>query len=556
MSRVVLVQPPVREFYLTWKRTIPYGLASIAAGLEQAGFHTEIVDALACNKSKALEWPGEFAYLAPYYGRPDTSPFSLFHRFGHFGYSLEHVARLVREKQPLAVGISSLFTPYADLALETARIIKKFCPGTWTIMGGHHPTLFPDETLACSAVDLVLRGEGEASMVRLCRLLNRYGTDRGALFRDPDLDRIPGVAYRTGTAVRINAPAWVKSLDRLPLPASDKINRQFYRRKNRGAITVVASRGCPFPCSYCSVSAASSHARFRQRPVEDILEEIRIQAARDDIGFIDFEDENLTLNKSWVMRLLAGIQDIFEGKDVELRAMNGLYPPSLDEEIIGAMKAAGFNTLNLSLGSFSKDQLKRFSRPDVRRDLDRVLETAEVLGMDCVTYIIGGAPGQKPESSLADILLLARRRTLAGFSVFYPAPGSGDYDLCQKKGILPPSFSLMRSTALPLDHATSRLQAATLLRLTRILNFMKSLVDNCGSLPGPIPFPGNPALPDDRDLAGRNLLQWFLHDGIVRGVDLQGEIYAHRTDPDLAQQFVLEIKKTPVMGVARGPAGI
>ena len=50
MAKVILIQPPIREFYLTRKRTIPYGLASIAASLEQAGFDTEIIDALARDK--------------------------------------------------------------------------------------------------------------------------------------------------------------------------------------------------------------------------------------------------------------------------------------------------------------------------------------------------------------------------------------------------------------------------------------------------------------------------------------------------------------------------
>ena len=47
MPDVVLIAPPIREFYLTKKRTIPYGLACIAKQLEQAGFSCTIIDALA-----------------------------------------------------------------------------------------------------------------------------------------------------------------------------------------------------------------------------------------------------------------------------------------------------------------------------------------------------------------------------------------------------------------------------------------------------------------------------------------------------------------------------
>ncbi|WDP88732.1 MAG: B12-binding domain-containing radical SAM protein [Desulfobacter sp.] len=540
MPRVVLVQPPIREFYLTRKRTIPYGLAAIAAGLKKEGFETRIIDGLATAKSKPRDWPGAFHYLAPFYGRTDSSPFALFHRFSHFGYSHQHIARLVRDARPMAVGISSLFTAYAGQALAAAAAIKRFCPDVPVIMGGHHPTLFPREVLSAPEVDFIIRGEGEAAMAVLCRALEENRRD---------LENIPGIGFKKNRSFHINPPAWIEDLETLPLPARETIDWKFYRRKKKAAITIVASRGCPFPCSYCSVSSASSHGRFRRRSVDAVLEEIRGHASEQKIGFIDFEDENLTLKKEWILALLAGIRKIFKGEEVELRAMNGLYPPSLDEEIIHAMKISGFKTLNLSVGSFSKSQLHKFNRPDVRAAHDRALDLAHTQGMDCVSYIIGAAPGQTAATSLEDILMLARRRTLAGFSVFYPAPGSRDYSRCQEQGLLPTAFSLMRSTALPLDHTTSRLEAVTLLRLTRMLNFMKSLVDTEGELPRA--EPARTELPSDRHDAGKTLIKWFLNDGIIRGVDREGRAYAHTTDRQLTRQFLERIRTSPVAGVIR-----
>ena len=62
-SKVILVQPPIEDFYLTKKRTIPYGLASIAASILEKGFCVEILDALATNKSKTIPYPEEFSRL-------------------------------------------------------------------------------------------------------------------------------------------------------------------------------------------------------------------------------------------------------------------------------------------------------------------------------------------------------------------------------------------------------------------------------------------------------------------------------------------------------------
>ncbi|WP_300462464.1 radical SAM protein [Desulfobacula sp.] len=539
-TTVVLVQPPIEDFYLTLKRTLPYGLASVAAAVREKGFDVEILDALATRKSKPIAWPEAFAYLTPFYGKKDVTAFSLFHEFRHFGYSYEYIGTKIREKQPFVVGISSLFTAYCNEALQTAQTIKKFYPHCRIVLGGHHPTLFPERVLACEAIDFVLRGEGETSMGLLCEALKTHA----------DIEGIPGIAFRKTTSVFISPPAWMKDFNHLSLPAMDLIDTHFYQRKNRGATLVVSSRGCPMHCSYCSVSAASAHAPFRQRAVEDVVREIERQTRQQDIGFVDFEDENLCLNKQWFTRLFSKITHLFADKPVELRAMNGLYPPAIDEDIVSLMKAAGFKTLNLSLGSTSKTQLKKFHRRDVRAAFETALALAQKYNLECVSYIIAAAPGQTAQSSLEDLLYLAQKRTLVGLSVYYPAPGSLDYQVCKDKAILPKTFDLMRSSALPLDDTTSRIEAATLLRLSRILNFMKHLKDTQGGLPEPKPFPDLlPPLSSDRQALSRKLLQWFLQDGNIRGSLPNGEIYTHMTDRGLTRQFIERITALPLAGL-------
>ena len=227
--------------------------------------------------------------------------------------------------------------------------------------------------------------------------------------------------------------------------------------------------------------------------------------------------------------------------------MNGLLPSSLDDQVIAAMKAAGFKTLNLSLGTTAKSQLKRFQRPDVRRAFDRAIDLARIYGLQVVGYIIVGAPFQKPADSLEDLLWLAERRTLVGTSVFYPAPGSKDFALCAAMGLLPDQRSCLRASALPLSHTTSRLEAVTLLRLSRIINFMKSLVDSGRRLPQPAPATG--AITDpNRVAAGIQLLQFFLYDGIIRGVSPQGEVFEHKCALKLCQKFLAGLKSIDIEG--------
>ena len=538
MTDILLVQPPIRDFYLTAKRTIPYGLASIAAGLKAAGFSVQILDALATRQSRIADLPIEMSYLRAYYPKPDRSPFALFHHYRHYGRSFEAIAQQVKAARPFLVGISSLFTAYATDAIQTAEGIKVRYPECKIVIGGHHPTELPAQVMASPAVDFVLRGEGEVSMPLLAR----------ALCNATELTNIPGLVFRKPDgSLHVGQTAIMDNLDDYPLPATDLLNQHYYGRNKKAATVIVASRGCPLSCTYCSMGASSAFLH-RRRSVAGVIREIESAAARSDIGFIDFEDENLSLDRAWFLQLLEAIRKRFNRNLPELRAMNGLLPSTLDGQVTAAMRAAGFKTLNLSLGTTASAQLKRFQRPDVRRAFERALELARTYGLQAVGYIIVGAPFQKPGDSVADLLYLAGRRILVGTSVFYPAPGSKDYARCAALGLLPETFSCYRSSALPLSHTTSRLETITLLRLSRIINFMKSIVDSGLELPDPAPAADEIVHSTERRIAGMKLLQSYLYDGKIRGASPQGEIYEHEISVELSKHFLAGLKSINIKG--------
>jgi hypothetical protein len=137
MPDILLIQPPIRDFYLTAKRTIPYGLACIASALMDSGFSVSLLDGLASSKSRIRQLPDEMSYLQPFYGRPDLSPFALFHQFRHFGYSFDTIGQKAGESGAFLVGISSLFTPYVNEAIRTAETVKTHLPKAKIVLGGH-----------------------------------------------------------------------------------------------------------------------------------------------------------------------------------------------------------------------------------------------------------------------------------------------------------------------------------------------------------------------------------------------------------------------------------
>ncbi|MDJ0811622.1 MAG: radical SAM protein [Desulfobacterales bacterium] len=540
---ILLVQPPIRDFYLTAKRTLPGGLISIAAVLRAEGFKVGLLDALARGKSRPLDLPRGWQDLAGLYGPDDQSPFALFNRYRHFGYSLQSLGDAMRGSGAFLIGISSLFSPYEEMALATAEIAKASCPDATIVLGGHHPTALPERLLAHPAVDCVLRGDGEATLPLLAHAL---------VHRRP-LEKVPGIGMkRTDGRRHLTPPAYVEDLNQLPPPAFDLVDASRYARNHLSSLLVTTSRGCPLDCTYCCTGAASG-IPYRRRTVDHVMHEIARAADHMKIGFIDFEDENISLKRDWFLSLLDAIHRFFGAAPPELRAMNGLHPATLDERIIARMRPAGFKTLNLSVGTFDAGQQQRFRRPDLRAHFDRALTAAGRHGLTAVGYLIAGSPGQRAHSVVDDLLALARRRVLAALSIFYPAPGSRDFDWCRRHDRLPEDIARWRSTALPMGAAPDRLASTTLLRLTRILNFMKACLDQDGEIPMPAPVRvENFDTTGDRFAKGRHLLQGFLYDGKIRGFDRQGRIFAHRADEELADRFRAGLDAGSIQGARRG----
>jgi radical SAM superfamily enzyme YgiQ (UPF0313 family) len=478
-------------------------------------------------------------FLDPYFGRADHTPFGLFHQYRHFGYSYQHIARLAKNANAFLIGISSLFTAYSPSALETADAVKKACPDAAIVLGGHHPTALPGDVLQHRAVDFVLRGDGEVGMPLLAE----------ALIRGDPMDHIPGLVRREPEGqLSKSPPAVAYDLDNMPIPAFDLIDWHHYQRRGGASLSLAVGRGCPLRCTYCAVNASTHHG-FRQKSVPAIMAELEAAHTQKTLGFIDFEDEHLSADPQWFMTLLKAIDHRFGRCKPELRAMNGLYAPSLDHTLLKQMAKSGFKTLNLALITTDPGQLKRFGRPDVRREIHHVLAMAGRCGLDAVAYMMVAGPHQDPHIAVKDLLFLAQRPVLAGVSVFYPAPGSADYQWCLKHRLLPPQAGLTAATALPLSHVTNRTQTVTLLRLGRILNFIKKILDNKQALPHPCKINRNLLEKiQDRNQLGRHLLAAFLKDGTLYGRDSDGTLYSHMVDPILISEFLAGLRNITIRG--------
>ncbi len=112
--KIVLIQPPVEDFYDTDMRLQPIGLCFLKASIKKALPKVEVVilDFHTGFGRQTLAYPKELNYLKEYYGLHDRSPFSTFHQYYRFGADYKNIAEEVLKHKPDCVGISSLFTPY------------------------------------------------------------------------------------------------------------------------------------------------------------------------------------------------------------------------------------------------------------------------------------------------------------------------------------------------------------------------------------------------------------------------------------------------------------
>ncbi len=207
--KVILIQPPVQDFYDTDVRLQPIGLCYLKATVNKylPGVEVIVKDYHGGCGRNTVPIPKELQYLSNYYPVADKSPFSTFHQYYHFGRSFDEIEADIVEIQPDVVGISSLFTPYYREALEVAARVKRRLKVP-VLIGGSHASAAPESLLSSPHVDYIIRGEGEKPFVEFLRFLR--GQRR--------IEEVPNLAYKKDGEVYFNPVADNLPLDDLPIP--------------------------------------------------------------------------------------------------------------------------------------------------------------------------------------------------------------------------------------------------------------------------------------------------------------------------------------------------
>jgi radical SAM superfamily enzyme YgiQ (UPF0313 family) len=530
--KVLLIQPPVRDFYDTDVRLQPIGLAYLKATAKK---HLPDIDILikdyhrGCGR-RTIAIPEELRYLTDYYSAADKSPFSTFHQFYHFGKSFDEIEAEIAELNPDVVGISSLFTPYYREALEIAARVKQRTAAV-VVMGGSHASAAPESLLASPYVDYVIRGEGEKGFVEFLRhMLNQKS-----------LEEVPNLAYTRNGTIVLNPLVDNFPIDDLPFPDLSDFAPSAYTLAGKPMTFMITSRSCPHKCSFCSVHTTFG-TNYRRRSLENVLEEIELRY-RQGYRVIDFEDDNLTYYKNTFKELCRRLIARFPKREMEYVAMNGISYLSLDDELLDLMFEAGFSQLNLALVSSDKTVRETTKRPHTLDAYVKVVNKAHALGFKIVSYQILGLPNESLASMIQTMAFNARLPVLLGASPFYRIPNS---PIARGLDLNQDDFVKARLTALAIEtESFSRDDIYTLFVTTRVINFLKGLpITETVSLADLMTHPW----PDSRTRVGFELLRQLITTGVLCAWSKNGPVENKKFSSDLCRRVLEQAGGISVQG--------
>ena len=372
MKRVLLINPfyPISE-----TPSPPLGLAYLAGALEAAGVEVRLLDGVVAPLTNG------------------------------------HLVRVLAAFAPHWVGVTAV-TMTVDRALEIVRQVKAAAPQIRTVMGGPHVTFTAADTLDREpALDVIVRGEGEATLIELVAA----GDDRDAW------EKIAGLSYRRAACIRHTADRSPQvDIDRLPPPARHLIPLGRYRTLGM-PVSLTTSRGCPYKCIFC-VGRRMVGARVRYRKPSVVVDEMAHLAG---LGFrqINLADDLFTANR----RHCLAICDAIVARGLAIHWSAFVRVDTVSPEILKRMQAAGCQAVSFGIESGNAEILRTI-RKGIR--LDQVIEavrTCRAAGIAPYASFILGLPGETPETlreTMAFGERLEREGLCYGFHLLAPFPGT------------------------------------------------------------------------------------------------------------------------------------
>jgi anaerobic magnesium-protoporphyrin IX monomethyl ester cyclase len=410
-AHVALVNPPYPED-VPQAVFIPLGISYLAAVLEQQGYEVDVVD-LQVSRPTQKQLEDKF-----------------------------------RNLNPDVIGVTSATVTYLP-ALQILKAAKTALPNCTTMIGGPHVTVLDERTFIESAdVDIVVRGEGEQTMLELAGLVSDGNLK--------SLSEVSGITFRRhGQIFRSPDRPFMQDIDLLPYPAHKHFDVSRYRISGKVYMPIITSRGCPFYCTFCAAYKMCGRG-FRARSPSKVVDEL--EWLRDTFGAkaFAFYDDTFTYN---VNRAMA-ICDEMKTRKFDLPWDCRTRVDKVSKELLTRLRSTNCQLIHFGVESGSQQMLNTMRKGTTVEQNAKAIKLAKESDILVAISLVIGYPGETPEMLQQTIDFIHKTKPdYVYMCEAVPYPGTDLYTYIKQSGIelsedwnqYHEQMQVFKNTLLPLE---------------------------------------------------------------------------------------------------------
>lgn len=332
-----------------------------------------------------------------------------------------YLRKELKEMKPDIIGFSVNSFSFKG-GLEIADFIKQIYPEIIFLWGGIHPTLMPEEVILHPLVDALCIGEGEIATLEYLNMMERL--------RPPQVE---GIWYKDKDARVHKGPPrpFKEDIDSLPFPDWGHWEIDRYLKEElffTGGLRHLASRGCPYSCTFCSNAALSKTSPgryYRTRSPASVVKEIKfnVQKYKDrGLKSVFLSDDIFGLDEGW-LKEFCGLY-IREGLSARIPWVCTTRVDIVTKNWARMASDAGCIMVSLGIESGDEDIRSRVYKKNISKE--QIINAARYLkdnGIICHISLIIGGPGETKETIKKTMALAKEIQPLASQYIFYqPLP--------------------------------------------------------------------------------------------------------------------------------------
>lgn len=402
----------------------PLGLALLAAVVREVGHEVIAIDAFGLAPEKQTDTTVPYTSAKGY--RPDLCI---------LGITLEEVLAMIPHDVQL-IGISSMFSLNWPLDRMLMNMLAAKFPNAVMIAGGESISGSAEICLQqVPALKACVLGEGEETLTELIT----------AIAEQKLFSEVKGIAYRNDEGIVVKSPprARLRQLDEIPFPAWDLMPIDNYKRHSviagetpRKTLAILATRGCPYECTFCT-SPDMWGTRYFMRKPEKVLEEIVWLHTKFGVTNFEFYDLTAIIQKNWIIEFAK--LKIATGLDITWKIPAGTRSEAIDKEVAMYLKQSGCFSITYAPESGSVRMLGLMKKKVKLENMLLSMKQTNEQGVQTFINMILGLPDETHQDvwHTLKFLALCAKHKVGDLAIaqFRPYPGSVLFDrmIAEKK---------------------------------------------------------------------------------------------------------------------------